>query len=109
MEQFSHEKMLRVGSELGAEEYRLELEVELAKIGPDAFCQKYGATQHAINPLSRIQRAVISQLERGTDEGYRLAEADRGAEMVGHADNANRIARRANRISARPWWWRRQP
>ena len=76
-----------------------ELEVELAKIGPDAFCQKYGATQHAINPLSRIQRAVISQLERGTDEGYRLAEADRGAEVVGHADEANRIARDAVKIS----------
>lgn len=91
---YSHEELLRVMSEEGAEEYRRELKAERDEIGSDRFRQKYGATQHALNPLSRIQKAVLSETEREIDDGFRLAEADRGAEMVGHADNANRIA----------WW-----
>ena len=37
--------------------------------------------------------------EREGEREHRIGESDRSAVMVGHADNANRIARRANSIS----------
>ena len=74
------------------EEYRRKLEAELATIGAKDFRRKHGNTPHAQDPYSLIEQAVIADLDRREADAQQLALIDQGAQRVGHAADANRIA-----------------
>ena len=79
-----------------------EVRAAFAAMGEEAFRLEYGrlAQSGLSHPTVNTVKAIFADLDREAEERHRRGEADRGAETVGHADNANRIARRANFFSA---------
>ena len=78
------------------------LRAELAELGEEKWRGKYGAVAQmspVANPGARDVLAIIAELDRKAAAAHEGALLDQGAAQVGHSDNANRIARRANWIS----------
>ncbi len=78
-----------------------DLRQEVGELGEERWLQKYATliASRRTDPWTNTVRGVAGELQRRRDEAHRIGEADRSAIKVGHSDNANDIARRANWIS----------